>query len=114
VRGKDLFEQGRARARQADDENRIGVLRTPAAAACEKLAGANLDLLTRMFLDNLSAIPAFRALEAIAEFVVAKGLRKITLVLQRFTECKTQVIAINGRGGRRGQGRRVSGSALRS
>ena len=78
VRGQDLLDQRRARARQADDENRIRIRRAPAARAWRRTPRADLDLLPCVGLDDLGAIAAFGALQRIALLVVAERLGEVS------------------------------------
>src|SRR6185369_5888735 len=99
VRCQNLLEQRRARARQADDEDRIRALVSPALPGCEELGCTDPDLLVRVLLDELRAITAFGTLELITLPVVAERLAKVALIFERLTDGETQVIAIDERGG---------------
>ncbi len=95
VRGQDLLDQGRAGARQAQDEDRIGGGRPPAAARFEKGAAGGLDLLRRIGLDGLNVEMAVRTLQGVAAFVEGPGLGEIAAILVSLAERETQVIAVD-------------------
>src|ERR1700722_8431862 len=100
MRGQDLFQQGRTRARQADDKDRIRIGGSIATTAGEKPGGAHLDLLPGIVLDDFSSIFALSVLQRVTELVIAERFGKFTLILKRFAERKTQTIAVNGTGAR--------------
>ncbi len=100
VRGQDLLEERRARARQPDDENRVGARIPVAGAGGEELARADLDLVFGVALDELGAVAAFGALERIAEPVLLEGRGELARIFQRLAERKVQVVAIDEPGGR--------------
>src|SRR6202011_5385267 len=109
MRGENLVEERRARARQPDDENRI-VPRGPGARARgEELVRADLDLLPRVALDDLWPVAALGALQRVAALVVAPGLGVLAAILVGLAERETQVIAID----RRRPGRRLLGAHAR-
>src|SRR5271163_1118885 len=79
VRGQNLFQQRRTGARQSNDEYRIGILCAATQMPDEKLRRAHLDLLTRIVLDDVRAIPAFRALQGVTQLVVTKRFCVLSL-----------------------------------
>src|ERR1700756_3919366 len=105
MRGEDLLEQRRSRARQADDEDGIGLRRSPPLTSGKELRGTDLDLLSRIVLYDLGAIPDLGVLEAVTQLIEMKGLGELTLVLECLAERKAKVIAIEGPRGRRLQRR---------
>src|SRR6185437_978988 len=94
VRGEDLLEQRRARARQPDDEYRIRTRAAPALAGGEELSRAHPDLLAGVALDELRAVTALGTLQLVAELVGLEGCGELAPVLQPLAERKAQVIAV--------------------
>ena len=76
MRGEDLLDQGRARARQAEDEDRIGRGSPQALRAAKNSARADLDLLARVGLDDLGPVAAVGALQRVAARIIVPGLRR--------------------------------------
>src|SRR5262249_40974358 len=95
---------GRARARQADDEEGVPVRMPPALPVREQLRRADRDLLPGVELDELGAIAAFGSLQLIALLVVAERVSGMTLILQGLAESEAQVVAIDERESRLGEG----------
>src|ERR1700716_261988 len=106
MRGENLVEERRARARQTQDENRIFLLDAGAVSRGEELVRADVDLLPRVVLDDLGPVAALGALLCIAPRVVAPGLCVLAPILVGLAECETQMIAI----AQRGAGRRLCGT----
>ena len=94
VRGEDLLEQRRARARKPDDEDGVAARMTPPGAAGEELRGTDLDLLLRVAFDQLGLVAAFGALELVTQPVVMERVGKIALVFVRLAECEAQVVSV--------------------
>src|SRR6185369_3686891 len=97
VARQDLLEQRRARARQANDENRIGGTRTLPRARREELrreqrlhAPHLLGIPIRVVTDTLAS-------QAVAFFVVLERLRELPGILERLAEREMKVKAILGR-----------------
>ena len=75
--GEDLLDQRRARARQAQDEDRIGALGSPQPARPAKNARVQTSICRlRVGLDDLGPIAAFGALQRVAALVIGPGLRR--------------------------------------
>src|SRR6516162_2432430 len=80
VRGQDLLEQRRARARKPDDEDGLAARMAPTRAAGEELRGTDPDLLLRVAFDQLGPVAAFGALELVTQPVVVERACKVSLV----------------------------------
>ena len=104
VRSEDLLDERGAGARQAEDENGIRILRTPATTGSEKFRRTNLDLPARIAFYDFRFIVAFLAFQRVAKPVIAERFRVFATVLQRLGERKTKVV-IGRRPGRRGRTR---------
>src|SRR5262249_37830310 len=97
MRGEDLLEQGRARPRQTDDEDRIRLGSSPVLAAGKDVRGATGNLLLGVALDDLRSVAARRSLERIADFVVAVRLLVRPFVLEGLAQRETDMEAVFGR-----------------
>ena len=71
MRRQNLFKQGRSRAWQADDKDRVGVLSAPANPSTEEFGRTDRYLLARIGLQDFGAVTAFSSPQAIAARVVA-------------------------------------------
>ena len=111
VRGKDLLDERRSRAGQADDENRIGARRSPSAPPREELGVAELDLPAGIALDELGAIMALGALLAIAALVIRERFGVLGAILERLAQSKAEMVSIDCAGGGRGQAARWRSSS---
>src|SRR6478672_5486073 len=66
MRCQDLLQQGRARARQSDDEDGRRIVRAPALPLFEELARAEFDLPANRSFQNLGTVVALRLLQRVA------------------------------------------------
>ncbi len=95
MRGQDLFDQGRAGARQAQDKDGIGVGRAPAAARFEKGAGRGLYLQGRVRFDGFDMKMTVGALQRVAAVIEGPGRGEIAAILVGLAQGETQVVAVN-------------------
>src|SRR5215472_14534020 len=104
MRGEDLLDQRRARARQPDDENRLVAGDAESLALAEELLRADFLLIRRIPLDRFGLVAAFGALECVAALVAAPRCGVITTILVGLAERETQVIAVDDARARGGLG----------
>ena len=94
VRGKDLFQQGRARAREPDDEYGVSVLGADPGSAFEQVFGAGFHLRLRASFVDFGLVSGLGHLEGVAALVVFERLVKLAPVFQRLAGGETQVNAV--------------------
>ena len=91
MRRQDLLEQGGARARQAQDEDRVGPGVAPALSRPEEAGIADLLLQTGVGLHDRRGIAAGLAAQAVAVIVPVPGAGEVAAVLQRLAEGEAEV-----------------------
>lgn len=96
MRCQDLFDQSRAGARQADNEDDVGSIAAEVAARAEKFRGEEGSLSFKRPIEGIGAVGAFGSFQGVAAFVIEEGFREFAAVFKCFAESKTQVIAVRG------------------
>src|SRR6185436_4595028 len=110
VARQDLLDQGRARARQADDEDRVRAFRAEALPLLEERARVDAVRALEAAGGLLGAVRNELEPEPVALGVVAEGVLVLGLVLQRLAERELEVaalLAVRPAGERRAHGRDV-------
>ncbi len=95
--GQDLLHQGRARARQAEDEDGVRRRRPGPLPRGEEGLGVERLAAPHMGADRLGVVGDGRLAQGRARRVVGEGFGKAALVLQRLAEGIVQVHAVLGR-----------------
>src|SRR6266446_2296247 len=98
MRGEDLLQERRARARQPQNEDRFTAWRAVAVALAEKLARTDPLLVRGVLLQELRPIASLGALQRVAAPGVAEGHVVDAAVLVRLAEREAQVVAVDQRG----------------
>ncbi len=95
VRGEDLLEQGRAGARQAQDEDRVRRLAAGPCMACEQFGRAPLGLRLEFGGHLVGVIARLLALERVAAVVEAERLFVLAAVFVSLAQREGEVNAIH-------------------
>src|SRR5882757_3321593 len=102
VRSENLFEQGRARPRQADYEDRRRTVAAHSLPRVEEVPSANFRLQSGVTLERLGPVATFAFFQRIAARVIFEGFGIFGTVLEGLAEGKTQMIAVLQPNTRRG------------
>src|SRR5208282_6101633 len=96
VTRENLLEQGRARARQADDEDRIARRRTRTSPSLEELPGKEMPAVLDEALILTRTVGMLLPMDGIALGIVTKRRLVHLLVLERLAERELEVQSIRG------------------
>ena len=91
MRGQDLFDQGRTRTRQPQDEDRIGLRQAPSLARGEEVGGEGLDGRQGAGLRRLGTVPTGPTPHPVALLVPAPGGLVFGAVLHRLAQGEGQI-----------------------
>ena len=94
VGSEDLFKQGRARARQSDDEDRIAAIESDLGPLLEQRRGAGFHLRLRASFIDLRPVAVLLHLEGVAPFVVFERGVEFGPVFQGLAGSEAQVDAV--------------------